>query len=108
MDFDELIKQTRGRRSLLQALGVAAVGISFGGLAACSKDGGKTLANGEEAKINFYNWDTYIGENTLDNFKEDTGVDVKMDLRSEENKSELESLTRITYAVFCLNTKKNS
>ena len=25
MDFNELIKQTRGRRSLLQALGVAAV-----------------------------------------------------------------------------------
>ena len=80
MDFNELIKQTRGRRSLLQALGVAAVGISFGGLAACSKKGGKTLANGEEAKLNFYNWDTYIGENTLDNFKEATGVDVTMDL----------------------------
>src|SRR3546814_13247291 len=74
MDFDELIKQTRGRRSLLQALGVAAVGSSFGGLAACSQDGGKTLANGEEAKLNLYNWDTYIGENTLDNFKEATRV----------------------------------
>src|SRR3546814_20168256 len=84
MDFNELIKQTRGRRSLLQALGVAAVGISFGGLAACSKEGGKTLANGEEAKLNFYNWDTYIGENTLDNFKEATGVDVTM--RSEERR----------------------
>src|SRR3546814_20151078 len=88
MDFNERIKQTRGRRSLLQALGVAAVGISFGGLAACSKEGGKTLANGEEAKLNFYNWDTYIGENTLDNFKEATGVDVTMDLfdRSEERR----------------------
>src|SRR3546814_10706867 len=82
MDFNELIKQTRGRRSLLQALGVAAVGISFGGLAACSKEGGKTLANGEEAKLNFYNWDTYIGENTLDNFKEATGVDVTIDRKS--------------------------
>src|SRR3546814_13289125 len=80
MDFNELIKQTRGRRSLLQALGVAAVGISFGGLAACSKDGGKTLANGEEAKLNFYNWDIYIGENTLDNLQEATGVDVTKDL----------------------------
>ena len=28
-----------GRRSLLQAMGAAAVGISFGGLAACSKAG---------------------------------------------------------------------
>ena len=80
MDPFELIKQTRGRRSLLQALGVAAVGISFGGLAACSKEGGKKLSNGEEAKLNFYNWDTYIGENTLDDFKEATGVDVTMDL----------------------------
>jgi spermidine/putrescine transport system substrate-binding protein len=80
MDPIELIKQTRGRRSLLQAMGVAAIGISFGGLAACSKEGGKKLANGEEAKLNFYNWDTYIGENTLDNFKEATGVDVTMDL----------------------------
>ncbi|KTE14294.1 ABC transporter substrate-binding protein [Sphingopyxis sp. H115] len=80
MDPIELIKQTLGRRSLLQAMGVAAIGISFGGLAACSKGEGKKLANGEEAKLNFYNWDTYIGENTLDNFKEATGVDVTMDL----------------------------
>ena len=80
MDPIELIRQTRGRRSLLQAMGVAAIGISFGGLAACSKGEGKKLANGEEAKLNFYNWDTYIGENTLDNFKETTGVDVTMDL----------------------------
>jgi spermidine/putrescine transport system substrate-binding protein len=80
MDPIELIKQTRGRRSLLQAMGVAAIGISFGGLAACSKGEGKKLSNGEEAKLNFYNWDTYIGENTLDNFKEATGVDVTMDL----------------------------
>ena len=80
MDLNELLKQARGRRSLLQALGVAAVGISFGGLAACSKAGGKKLANGEEAKLNFYNWDTYIGETTLDDFKGATGVDVTMDL----------------------------
>jgi spermidine/putrescine transport system substrate-binding protein len=80
MDVNELIKQTRGRRSLLQAMGVAAVGISFGGLAACSKGDGTKLANGEEAKLNFYNWDTYIGETTLDDFNEATGVNVTMDL----------------------------
>src|SRR3546814_7465332 len=85
----------------------------------------KTLANGEEAKLNFYNWDTYIGENTLDNFKEATGVDVTMDLfdsndvlfakfkagnpdRSEEHTSELKSLMRISYAVFCLNKKQTT
>ncbi len=80
MDMKELLVQGRNRRSLLQAMGVAAIGISFGGLAACSKGEGKKLANGEEAKLNFYNWDTYIGETTLDDFKETSGIDVKMDL----------------------------
>ncbi len=37
-------------------------------------------AAGEEAKLNFYNWDTYIGETTLDDFKKATGVDVNMSL----------------------------
>jgi spermidine/putrescine transport system substrate-binding protein len=80
MDLKDMLGQNRGRRSLLQALGVAAVGISFGGLAACGKGEGKKLANGEEARLNFYNWDTYIGETTLDDFKAATGVDVTMDL----------------------------
>ena len=80
MDLKEFLGQSRGRRSLLQAMGVAAVGISFGGLAACGKGEGKKLANGEEPKLNFYNWDTYIGETTLDDFKASTGVDVTMDL----------------------------
>ncbi|MFN7030138.1 MAG: PotD/PotF family extracellular solute-binding protein [Sphingopyxis sp.] len=80
MDLNELLAQGRNRRSLLQAMGVAAIGISFGGLVACSKGSDKKLANGEEAKLNFYNWDTYIGETTLDDFKASTGVDVTMDL----------------------------
>jgi spermidine/putrescine transport system substrate-binding protein len=71
-----------GRRSLLQGLGVAAIGISFGGLAACSKSdsGGKIAATGEEPKLNFYNWDTYIGETTLADFKGASGTDVNMTL----------------------------
>jgi hypothetical protein len=32
------------------------------------------------AKLNFYNWDTYIGETTLGDFKKATGVDVNMSL----------------------------
>ena len=83
MDFNELIKQTRGRRSLLQAMGVAAIGISFGGLAACSKGEGKKLANGEEAKLNFYNWDTYIGPTTLDDYTKATGTEVRYDLYAD-------------------------
>jgi spermidine/putrescine transport system substrate-binding protein len=62
------------RRSLLQAMGAAAIGVSFGGLAACSK--------GAEAKkkLNFYNWDTYIGETTLADFEKETGTSVNMSL----------------------------
>jgi len=77
------------RRSLLKGLGVAAVGLSFGGLAACSKESGngtdaapsaKIAPTGEEPKLNFYNWDTYIGETTLDEFKGASGTDVNMSL----------------------------
>ncbi len=34
----------------------------------------------EEKKLNFYNWDTYIGETTLADFQAATGVGVTMDL----------------------------
>ncbi|HWU49876.1 MAG TPA: spermidine/putrescine ABC transporter substrate-binding protein [Asticcacaulis sp.] len=69
------------RRSLLTALGAAAVGISFTGLEACSKPGAKTgSTSGEEPKLNFYNWDTYIGDTTLSDFKAATGIDVNMSL----------------------------
>ncbi|PKB19393.1 spermidine/putrescine transport system substrate-binding protein [Novosphingobium kunmingense] len=74
-----------GRRSLLQSLGAAAVGISFAGLAGCGKKeesagGGKIAPTGEEPKLNFYNWDTYIGETTLGDFKGASGIDVNMTL----------------------------
>lgn len=80
------------RRSILQGLGVAAVGISLGGLlSSCGGGGGegntqsggagaKIPPTGEEPKLNFYNWDTYIGETTLADFKEASGTDVNMSL----------------------------
>lgn len=68
------------RRSLLQGMGVAAVGISFGGLAACSGSESGTASTGEEATLNFYNWDTYIGETTLDDFAASSGITVNMSL----------------------------
>jgi spermidine/putrescine transport system substrate-binding protein len=67
------------RRALLQGLGASALGISFGGLSACGQ-GAKPQANGEEAKLNFYNWATYIGENTLSDFKTESGIDVNMSI----------------------------
>lgn len=72
------------RRSILQGMGVAAIGLSFGGmLSGCDSKpsaGGKIGSTGEEPKLNFYNWDTYIGETTLDDFKGASGVDVNMSL----------------------------
>ena len=37
-------------------------------------------ANGEETRLNLYNWDTYTGETTLGDFQKATGVEVKMSL----------------------------
>src|SRR3546814_9755935 len=53
-------------------------------------------------------WTTPMGLPILQEYKEQTGVRVKAHwggqrLRSEEHTSELQSLMRISYAVFCLN-----
>ncbi len=62
------------RRSILQQFGAAAIGISFaGGVSAC---GGST----ERRVVNFYNWDTYIGPTTLEDFQTATSVPVEMSL----------------------------
>lgn len=71
------------RRSLLKKFGAAAIGISLGGagLMGCSGDrasNAKIPATGEEPKLNFYNWDTYIGDHTLDDFGNASGTAVKM------------------------------
>jgi spermidine/putrescine transport system substrate-binding protein len=64
------------RRSLLAGLGAAAAGLSLTGCADRTPIG----ANGEPAKLNLYNWDTYTGKTTLADFKAATGVTVKMSL----------------------------
>ncbi len=63
------------RRSFLVGSGAVAAGFSIvpRGFAA------------EEAKLNFYNWDTYIGETTLDDFKDTSGIEVKMDLFADND-----------------------
>ncbi len=78
-------KTGASRRSLLTALGAsgaAAVGLSFaGGLTGCSpKEAAKPASGTEEPKLNFYNWDTYIGPSTLADYKKASGVDVSMSL----------------------------
>jgi spermidine/putrescine transport system substrate-binding protein len=64
------------RRRLLQGAGAAAVGLTF--LPRFS------LAE-EEKKLNFYNWDTYIGETTLADFETATGIQAKMDLFADND-----------------------
>lgn len=76
----------RSRRAFLAAFGASAAAISLAGCkpktdAPAAKAGGKTAIEGSEArKLNFYNWDTYIGETTLSDFKAESGVDVEMTL----------------------------
>lgn len=69
-----LRKPHTSRRSILKGLGAAAIGITLSN----SKKFSAFAA--EEPKLNFYNWDTYIGETTLEDFKEASGIDVNMSL----------------------------
>jgi len=64
------------RRSLLAGLGAVAAGVSL-----LPRRG----AAAEEPRLNFYNWDTYIGETTLADFKSASGIDVKMDLFADND-----------------------
>jgi len=64
---------TASRRSILKGLGAAAIGIRL-------VDKNSSAWAKEEPKLNFYNWDTYIGETTLPDFTKATGIDVNMSL----------------------------
>lgn len=67
------------RRQALQAtiagFGAVAAGISFAPRARAA----------EEPKLNFYNWDTYIGETTLDDFNGASGIEVNMSLFADND-----------------------
>jgi spermidine/putrescine transport system substrate-binding protein len=64
------------RRGFLLGSGALAVGLSVSTRFARSE---------EEKKLNFYNWDTYIGETTLADFQKETGIEVKMDLFADND-----------------------
>jgi len=64
------------RRTLLKGTGAMAVGLAFLPRFSMAE---------EEKKLNFYNWDTYIGETTLDDFNQATGIEVKMDLYADND-----------------------
>lgn len=56
--------------------GAAAVGISF----KLPKH-----AFAADGKVNFYNWDTYIGETTIEDFEKESGIDVQYDLFADND-----------------------
>jgi spermidine/putrescine transport system substrate-binding protein len=64
------------RRNFLIGSGAVAAGLTLLPFKAFSA---------EEKKLNFYNWDTYIGETTLDDFEEATGIQTKMDLFADND-----------------------
>lgn len=73
----------RSRRAFMALFGATAAAFT---ITACSK-GEKTasaskitIEGSEKAPLKFYNWDTYIGETTLDDFKAASGVPVEMTL----------------------------
>ncbi len=59
------------RRSFLKGTGAMFAGLTFLPRNALSE---------EEKKLSFFNYDTYIGENTMADFNAATGIEVKMDL----------------------------
>jgi spermidine/putrescine transport system substrate-binding protein len=66
--------RTSRRRFLSGALGVAAALPSF-----------SRLPLAQSNQVNVYNWDTYIGETTLEDFTEATGIAVRYDLYADND-----------------------
>lgn len=69
-------KKRFSRRSFLAGTGAAAAGVTLMP---------KFALSAEEAKVNFYNWDTYIGETTLADFTDATGIEVTLDLFADND-----------------------
>ncbi len=69
-------KTNFSRRTFLAGTGAVAAGLSFYP---------KMSWGGGAKKLSFYNWDTYIGETTLDDFKGAAGIEVAMDLFADND-----------------------
>ena len=74
------------RRAFMAAFGAIAAAISLTACQPAGPEKGTTAAakldipGSEGTKLEFYNWDTYIGETTLADFKAASNVDVNMTL----------------------------
>lgn len=64
------------RRSFLAGSGAAAAALVFTP---------RVGRSAEEPRVNFYNWDTYIGETTLSDFQDATDIEAKMDLFADND-----------------------
>ncbi len=64
------------RRAVLQASGAALMGLTLLP---------RHSLSAEEKQVNFYNWDTYIGETTLADFQKASGIEAKMDLFADND-----------------------
>jgi spermidine/putrescine transport system substrate-binding protein len=76
-----MYKNNRGlsRRNLILGSSAFAAGLTL------SPYSINAYSSEEENKLNFYNWDTYIGEDTLRNFKSETGVVTKIDFFADND-----------------------
>ena len=72
----KILRKPLRRRSFLAGTGVVAAGFSLQG---------RWARAAEEPKVNFFNWDTYIGETTLEDFADATGIEVTMDLFADND-----------------------
>lgn len=63
------------RRAALKGLGLGAIGFALPTLAGCS----------ERAQLSFANWESYLGETTLADFKDASGIDVTLGAIADEN-----------------------
>src|SRR3546814_10124162 len=78
----------------------AAMAFALGSEAAQGIDSRGQLSASGDIEMYFANFDDY------DRYKAETAHHVSYRVRSEEHTSELQSLMRISYAVFCLKKKK--
>ncbi|MGB0854249.1 MAG: ABC transporter substrate-binding protein [Pikeienuella sp.] len=71
-----MLRKPISRRAALTGMG--AVGLTF----TLPKE---LLAGSHSKTVNFYNWDTYIGETTLEDFSAATGIQVQYDLFADND-----------------------
>lgn len=68
-------RSTCERRAVLHGIGVAVAGLSLTALAGC----------GPGNDMRFANWESYLGETTLSDFKDESGIDVKLETIASED-----------------------